>query len=79
MPTITQLASSRERLMRLAKRVSRNTSTSNAIAQIRGSSAPAGGTSPWTRAYMPWPAAAAQPPAMKAKMMMNTDSGAHSR
>ena len=51
----------------------------DAIAQIRGSSAPLGATSPCTSAYMPCPAEAAQPPAMNAKMTMNTESGTQSR
>ena len=76
--TITQFASSSARLILRADAVMTKTSTSRAIAHSRGSSWPARGASPWTSAYTPWPADAAHPPAMNAKITRNTDSGTQS-
>lgn len=74
---MTQLASSSVRETRRAAAAIRNTTTSSAIAQSRGSSASSGGSSAWTRAYSPSPAEAAQPPAMNANRMRNTEIGTH--
>jgi hypothetical protein len=77
-PTITQFDSSSARLIRRASAVMRKTTTSRPMAYHRVCcTSDASATRPLTSANSPCPAEAAQPPAMKAKITTNTESGIH--